>query len=124
MTKGISQGEAILVAGRVLLTKNIEIEENYAIDVLDGVALFQQLAFTILELSSENGRENTVFPFHKEIHKSKYPIKATTQSASAYFQAPWNSVVDLKRKDAGTIYFKIHFNFVLEGGKEINTHQS
>lgn len=29
-------GEAILVAGKALVTKNVEIEENYAIDVLDN----------------------------------------------------------------------------------------
>jgi len=118
LTKGDSPGEAILVGGRALLIKNIEIEENYAIDVLDGAALFQQLAFTILELSSENGPVNTSLPFHKEISEPKYPVKATTQSASAYFHPPWNSVVDLKQKDDGVISFNINFNFVLEGGKE------
>jgi len=104
LTKGNSPGEAILVAGRALLIKNIEIEEKYAIDVLDGAALFQQLAFAIIDLSSEKGPENTSFPYHMELSESKYPIKATTQSASAYFKTPWNSVVDLKHNNDGTIW--------------------
>ncbi len=122
LIKGETPGEAILVAGRALLTKNIEIEENYAIDVLDGAALFQQLAFTLLELSTDIGPENIAPPFHKEIKESTFPIKANTQSASAYFYPPWNSVVDLKKTEDGSLSFEIEFQFYLEGGQETNMH--
>ncbi len=122
LIKGEAPGEAILVAGRALLTKNIEIEENYAIDVLDGAALFQQLAFTLLELSTDKGPENIALPFHKEIKEPKYPIKATTQSASAYFYPPWNSVIDLKKTEDGSMSFEIEFQFYIEGGQETNMH--
>lgn len=128
LIKGDSPGEAILVAGRALLTKNIEIKENNAIHVLDGAALFRQLVIAILKLASENGPADTPLPFHQKIEEAKYPINATTQSASVDFKSPWNAVVDLKRKDKETIIFKIQFGFVLEDGKkadmELHGHMS
>jgi len=107
--------EAILVSGCALVTKNIQIEENHAIDVLDSVGLFQQLVVTLMELSASEGPDKTVFPINKIISEQTYPIKTTTQSANALFNAPWSAKIDLSRDNKGTIIYKIDFIYNKEG---------
>ncbi len=120
LTKSDSPGEAILVAGRALITKNIQINENHAIDILDGAALYQQLVFTLIDLATQKRPDETNFPFRKDISEPLHPIKATTQSAGALFGAPWKAKVDLSKSKDGAILFKLDFSFILEGGPESN----
>jgi hypothetical protein len=110
--------EAMLIGGRALLTRNIQIEEHYAIDVLDGPALFQQLALTLIDLASEGGPGNTTFPVHKSITEKKYPIKVTTMSAGASYRAPWKATVDMTKSEKGHVYYKIGFLFATPENKE------
>ena len=120
LTSGDLPGEAILLAGRALLIKNINTKENYAIDIIDGTALFQQLVFTILELAADKGPGKIELPFNKYISESVYPIQATTKSASALFGAPWKSKIDLANVKDGNISYKIYFTYLHENGKEAN----
>ncbi len=120
LTKSDSPGEAILVAGRALITKNIQINENHAIDVLDGAALYQQLVFTIIDLATQKRPDDTNFPFRKDLSEPVHPIKATTQSAGALFGAPWKAKVDMSKSKDGAISFKLDFSFIMEGGAESN----
>lgn len=106
-----STSEAILVAGRALLTKNIQIEENYAIDVLDTAVLLHHLIITLIDLVCDKGPRETTFPVQSKIVEPKYPIKVTTRSASGFYKAPWAATVDLTRKDDDVINYRIAFSF-------------
>lgn len=109
--KDRSSSEVILIAGQALLTRNIEIEANYAIDVLDAAVLLHHLVITLIDLASDKGPRETIFPVHTRIVEPKYPIKVTTQSASGFYKAPWDATIDLTRKDDGVIHYKIAFSF-------------
>ncbi len=122
LTGNSEPGEVLLVNGRVLLIKNMKIQENYAIDFIDGVALLQQILFTIIDLSSNEGPNDTTFPFDKEISETQYPIKATTKSASGLFHPPWTSKVSLEKNNDSIISFKVFFDFMLSNGQDANLH--
>lgn len=113
-----SSGEAILIAGRVLLTRNIQIQENYAIDILDGPGLLRQLALTLIGLASEKGPQSATFPIQAKIAEVKYPIKVTTASAGGSYNAPWEAMIDLSKNDKGIIDYKIAFSFAEQQGKK------
>jgi hypothetical protein len=116
--KDNAEAEVILIAGRVLITKNIEMQENHVIDVLDGAALLQQLALTLIDLASEKGPRDTSFPFHANIAEERYPIKVTTPSAGGSYTAPWEATIDLIKNDKDIIDYRISFSFTSLQGKK------
>lgn len=113
-----SPAEAFLIEGRALLTKNIQIEENYAIDVLDSTSLSLQVVMLLIDLAASEGPAKTSLPFHKEISETKYPIHLTTKSASGTFETPWHATVDLSPQGKEAMQYKIDFSFQSGGKKQ------
>lgn len=110
--------EALVISGKALLTKDIPAEENYAIDIVDVVFLFQQMVLTLLDLASDKGPQETLFPVNVEIAELKYPIKATTPSASAMYRPPWKAIINMTENNKDCIDFKISFSYISSDGNK------
>ena len=73
----------VSVGGQVMLIQNVELEEGYEIDAMDGPVLMLQLALTLLEKGIADGPESLPTEGIVEVQKDEQaePIEVSTTSA-------------------------------------------
>ncbi len=107
----INQGVAMIVSGRMMLSKGIDLKPGYEIDVIDGPILMYQLLISLLDQSIPEGpsqvRENHTINKNEE-EKS---IKIATTSASGNFLPPWTINGTINRENPYKINYKLQFSF-------------
>jgi len=102
----------MLVAGQVMLTKNMELEEGYEIDALDGSVLMLQLALTLLAHSVEGGPDAVPSEGIDVQHdEQEEPIALSTTSAGGEFPAPWRLSGTVSRESAERITYTLDLSY-------------
>ena len=108
MPSGRSRGTIVLVGGRVLLSRGMQLPPGQEIDVLDAPILAIQLITAVL------GRAVPVAPeaIGKErafrTREEKVGIRFATPSAAAYLIAPWTAEGKVSKDGNGGILFELH----------------
>jgi len=112
-TQGVKEsmaGTVGLVGGKVMLTKNLELEPGYEIDTLDAPVLSMRLLFTLLQRVFPKGPESIVGETEVD-HTDRVGIKIATASAGGYIPAPWRVKGKVNKLAEGKILFDLVFSF-------------
>jgi hypothetical protein len=104
-------GEMMVVGGRILLAKNVEMSAGAEIDALDAPVLDMRLAITLLEKGVPSGPASVRAQQPVSVSESAEPLEVSTSSASAQFPAPWSLHGMVTRVDATHLSFKLKFDF-------------
>lgn len=112
-----SKGKILLVGGRVMLTKDLELEKGYEIDALDGAALLYQLVISLLSQALPEGPEKLKDKLAVNRTEAKRGIKIATSSASGFFPPPWKLTGAISRKTAEVIAFSFDFDFPADNSR-------
>lgn len=101
----------VSVGGQVMLIQNVELEEGYEIDAMDGPVLMLQLALTLLEKGIVNGPESLPTEGIVEVQKIEQaePIGVSTTSAGGQFPAPWRVSGTANREPVDRIAYSLVF---------------
>lgn len=110
----------VLVGGQVMLIQNMELEEGYEIDAMDGPVLMLQLALTLLEKGIANGPASLPAQGSVEVQKAEpaEPIGVSTTSAGGQFPAPWRLSGTANREPGDRIAYSLDFWYT-SGAEEI-----
>jgi hypothetical protein len=104
-------GEMMVVGGRILLAKNVEMVAGAEIDALDMPALEMQLALTLLEKGVPAGPGSVRAQQPVNVSESSESLEVSTPSASGQYPAPWSLHGMVTRVDASHLSFKLTFDF-------------
>lgn len=83
------QGSLIVLNGHTLLAKGLNLRPGYEIDALDTPVLMTQLLLSLLEKSVAVMPNDVSDKLSIDHQETLFPIRVSTKSASALFQAPW-----------------------------------
>jgi hypothetical protein len=106
-------GQIIVVAGRVMLMRDVPHDEGYEIDALDGPVLMHQLVATLLGQAFPGGPGSVTSDSTVRVVQKTRPIRIATPSAGGRLGAPWTLTGTVHRA-AGTIDFDLLFDFTDE----------
>jgi len=102
-------GTLIIVSGRIMLTKGLDLKEGYEIDAADGPGLMMQLLLNVLGYVAPGGPDSIKGKIDVNHKDEEHPIKVTTSSASGVFGTPWVAKGFLEKKKNNIINYNIHF---------------
>jgi hypothetical protein len=104
-------GQLLLVGGRILLVKDVEITPGAEIDAVDAPALEVQLALKLLAKAVPSGPSAVTSTWPIQLSDQNEPIEVSTPSASGEYQAPWTLRGGLKRESSARVSFNLTFAF-------------
>jgi hypothetical protein len=104
-------GEMMVVGGRILLAKNVDMVAGAEIDALDMPALEMRLAMTLLEKGVPAGPGSVRAQQPVNVSESSEPLEVSTPSAGGQYPAPWSLHGMVTRVDASHLSFKLTFDF-------------
>jgi hypothetical protein len=82
-------GELVVVEGRLLLSKGLELPPGAEIDALDGPVIMLKLVLELLEHALAAGPEAIEHETPVDVHGSE-GVRIATQSAGGEWPAPWH----------------------------------
>jgi hypothetical protein len=112
-----TRGRIILVSGRVMLTKGLDLKESYEIDTIDGPVLFYQLVVSLLSQVFPAGPGKFKETLIVDLAENARGIKIATPSASGFFGAPWKLKGRVDRKSSEVIAFSLAFECQIENSR-------
>jgi hypothetical protein len=107
-----TSGSILLIGGRFLATKGIELHPGMEIDVMDIPALNWQLTAQLLEHVYPGGPAASL-PIN-EIKKTETAkgLEVGTMSAGGEYGAPWTVAAKLSRDASGLVNYQLNFQFM------------
>jgi hypothetical protein len=96
-----TRGTLAMVAGRVLITNGLELEQGYEIDAVDGPFLYTILTAQLLGRAFPNGPDMLKGTRRVNVTELRDGIRIGTPSASADFAAPWTVVGTASKEKSG-----------------------
>ncbi len=103
-------GTILVISGRWMLVKGLNLEKGREIDLLDIASLNSQLLLTLLSKSLPNGPpaagDAQEISFTEEVE----PIQVSTSSASGVYPAPWSVTGNARALSNSTVTYSIDFN--------------
>jgi hypothetical protein len=103
----LDSGELVVVDGRLLLSKGLELPPGAEIDALDGPVLMLKLVLALLERAHPAGPQAVEHEAPIEIQASE-SLRIATQSAAGEWPAPWHLQGSVGRRDSA-IRFDLTF---------------
>ena len=99
----------VLVGGQVMLVQNMELEEGYEIDAMDGPVLMLQLTLSLLAKGLADGPTSLPTEGSVEVQKveQEEPIEVSTTSAGGQFPAPWRLSGTATREEGDRIAYSL-----------------
>lgn len=107
------EGTIALVGGQVMLSKGLEIEPGYEIDVLDAPVLNLRLLMILLSRVFPDGPAEVSGAMSIE-RTDDIGIKYATPSASGYLPAPWRVKGTVEKVSDGDLTFDLELTVHLE----------
>lgn len=103
----------VLVGGQVMMVHNLELEEGYEIDAIDGPVLMLQLTLALLERGIADGPESLPAAGNVEVQRTEQaePIEVSTTSAGGAFPAPWHLSGTAIRENGDRIAYSFDFSY-------------
>jgi hypothetical protein len=111
------QGDIMLVSGRLMITKGLDLKPGYEIDAIDGPILMYQLAISLLDQAFPKGPSSVVNEHKINKHEKDRSIRIATMSASGQFAPPWSISGNVKRENDEMVTYDLIFTFTT-GDKE------
>jgi hypothetical protein len=108
-----ADGEIIILGGRVMLAKDVQLEKGYEIDWADAPMSNYLITTGLLNLAFPNGPSGIVSEHTKEISEQEKEVRVSTGSALFGFKAPWQASVRAVRLNDDTIAYETRLT--LEG---------
>lgn len=118
-----TSGTVMLVSGRLMMTKGLDMNPGYEIDLLDGPILIYQLAINLLDKAFPTGPATIVAEHGVDRTEEAEGIHVATMSASGQFQPPWTLTGKVSRASDESISFDLAFTFPA-GGENRTWHLS
>lgn len=103
------QGTLAMVAGRVLITNGLELEQGYEIDAVDGPFLYALLTAQLLGRAFPDGPDTLKGTRKVNVTELRDGIRIGTPSASAEFAAPWTVIGTASKEKSGAVRFDLRF---------------
>lgn len=103
------EGKLIIVSGRMMLAKGLDLKEGYEIDAADGPGLMMQLLLNMLDHITPDGPQVITADYSVNHIEHEKSIKVSTSSASGEFGVPWTAKGKLNKENNNIISFKINF---------------
>ena len=113
------KGTLMIISGRIMLTKGLDLKEGYEIDAADGPGLMMQLLLNMLGHLVQDGPESIKGKYIVKHTETIKPIKVSTSSASGVFGTPWTAKGTLEKRQENIVDYDINFEFTLN---EENKH--
>lgn len=107
------QGTLIIVSGRMMLSKGLDLKEGYEIDAADGPSLMMQLLLKLLGHVAPDGPEAIKGRVAVDHSENNQPIRVTTMSASGTFGTPWRAKGFLEKASDNAVTYEIQFHSAL-----------
>ncbi len=104
-------GRILLVSGRVMLSKDMDLKRGYEIDALDGPSLMYQLVVSLLDQAFPEGPAGASGGKDVTVTGKKLGIKVATMSAGGLYGPPWNLNASLQKAGADHFNFNLLFSF-------------
>lgn len=117
----VRKGQILLISGRVMVTKGLELKSGYEIDVLDIAALNLQLVMQLLQRVYPSGPDSLAGSYEAEKSDIETGIHVATTSASGTYGPPWRVKSQLNRIEDNVIEYDLEFAV---GGGEGNGKDS
>lgn len=108
------KGTLIIVSGRMMLTKGLDLKEGYEIDAADGPGLMMQLLLNMLGHIAPDGPESIKGRYIVDHTEKEKPIRVSTASASGVFGVPWAAKGMLETKHKNIVDYEIAFESMLD----------
>jgi len=113
-----SMGSLLLVGGRILAVRGIDVQPGMEIDAIDVPALNWQLAAQLLERAIPNGPGPTLPANEVRVSEREKALEVGTTSASGEYGAPWTVAANVSRYATGPVHYQLDFQFTdQESGK-------
>lgn len=107
------KGTLMIISGRMMLTKGLNLQEGYEIDAADGPGLMMQLLLNMLGRIAPDGPESINGKFIVDHTEKEKPIKVSTASASGVFGVPWTAKGVLEKRQENVVDYEIEFESAL-----------
>ena len=112
------RGKLAMVGGRVLITKDLALEDGYEIDAVDAPLLYTLLTAKLLGSAFPQGPESLKGTRPVKFAEKREGFRIGTPSASADFVAPWSVTGTATKEESGSVRFDLRFTSSLpEGAK-------
>ena len=108
-----AQGQIMVVSGRVLASRGVDLKAGYEIDTLDRAILSFRLIRELLQCAlpagpgSINADEDEVVQYSEQMN----PIRVGTPSAVGEFSAPWSVEGRVRRLNEETLSYALSFAY-------------
>jgi len=109
----VKRGELAMVAGRTLITRDLNLAPGFETDAIDEPLLAAMLTITLLGRAFPDGPETLRGAHNVKLLDQREGFRIGTPSASAAYAAPWSVTGPVRRDKAG----KIHFDLRLVSGR-------
>ncbi len=110
-------GKVLLVDGRVMLTKDLELENGREIYAMDGPLLIYQLAVSLLATGFPEGPEEIRRKSIVNFEEQKRGISVETSSATGFFGAPWRVQGTVDPISTQSFAYTFEFEFSADGSR-------
>jgi hypothetical protein len=114
---GQHETRILLVAGRWMVTKGLEIEPGYEIDALDGPVLVMQTVMRLLDRAVPAGPNTIQSQIAIDLVEKTQDLHVNTQSAEGEYPAPWQVKGTVERRGPTILAFDLNFH-CKAGGSE------
>jgi hypothetical protein len=104
-----ASGTVMVIDGRIMLTKDLEIDEGSATDSLDAAALVQQLTLKLLQHAYPGGRQEVLGVEAFRVRREHLSIAAATRRASTEFGPPWMVTGQIDNANFDWVDFELEF---------------
>jgi hypothetical protein len=102
------QGTIIMISGRVLATKGLELDRGYEIDAYDGPVLLLNLTMELLARAFPDGPKSIKTASKINLTETKDGINVCTPSASADFPPPFALTGTANKSRQGVVEFDLN----------------
>ena len=109
-------GTIMVVGGRVMCTRGLELEKGYEIDELDSITLTMQMALNLLSRAFPQGSGSVGSTTSIDLVERVRPLALNTRSASGSTPVPWNLRGSATHMEGQKVGFRLSFSYPSEQG--------
>lgn len=106
-----TKGKIILVSGRLMLSKDIDMKKGYEIDNIDGPLLVYQLVISLLDQAFTKGPSEVTGVHKVNKEEKERMIRVATPSAIGEYPAPWRIIGHVKRINSEKISYDFEYTY-------------
>jgi hypothetical protein len=112
------RGRLAMVGGRVLITKDLALEDGYEIDAVDAPLLYALLTAKLLGSAFPQGPDSLNGTRSIKFSEKREGFRIGTPSASADFMPPWTLTGTATKEESGSVRFDLRFTSTLPAGSK------